>query len=313
MSDGRSEEIDIQKGSHGTLAKFQVVQRTEKIGRNRRKGKVTGLQETKKERKKKKEIGQKRRRRRVQRRLEKGSISSFRSRSAILDPSSLRRKGQGGWNRFSVGERAASTQFFNGSAIIFPCSRQTAQHRKSRFWFFKFFIEKITFRHTASSDLMSDGRSEEIDIQKGSHGTLAKFQVVQRTLPEQSREGEGWRGLVLEKPGSWFAWVGKHSCCNTSDDCEMVTYTLHAWRGSSSKHKSDRLKGRLTNAINKRAIPLVPAGNSSFSDSRETSYDWCHLGRKCRKDKECRPTKQWQIHCIKVATGSKVGRAGAAA
>ena len=67
--------------------------------RNRRKGKVTGLEETKKERKKKgkkKETGQKRRRRRVQRRPEKGSISSFRSRSAILDPSSLRRKGQGG-------------------------------------------------------------------------------------------------------------------------------------------------------------------------------------------------------------------------
>ena len=54
MSDGRSEEIDIQKGRHGTLAKFQVVQRREKIGRNRRKGKLTGLQETKKERKKKK-------------------------------------------------------------------------------------------------------------------------------------------------------------------------------------------------------------------------------------------------------------------
>ena len=124
----------------------------------------------KRKEKEKKETGQKRRRRRVQRRPEKGSISSFSSRSAILDPRSLRRKGQGGWNRFSVGERAASTQFFNGSAIIFPCSRQTAQHRKSRFWFFKFFIEKITFRHTASSDLMSDGRSEEIDIQKGRHG-----------------------------------------------------------------------------------------------------------------------------------------------
>ena len=54
MSDGRSEEIDIQKGRHGTLAKFQVVQRREKIGRNRRKGKLTGLHETKKERKKNK-------------------------------------------------------------------------------------------------------------------------------------------------------------------------------------------------------------------------------------------------------------------
>ena len=36
------------------------------------------------------------RRRRVQRRPEKGGISSFPSRSAILDPSRLRRKGQGG-------------------------------------------------------------------------------------------------------------------------------------------------------------------------------------------------------------------------
>ena len=56
------------------------------------------FEETKKEMKKqeKKETGQKRRRRRVQRRPEKGSSSSFRSRSAILDPSSLRRKGQGG-------------------------------------------------------------------------------------------------------------------------------------------------------------------------------------------------------------------------
>ena len=46
--------------------------------------------------KRKKKTGQKRRKRRVQRRPEKGSISSFPSRSAILDPSSLRRKGQGG-------------------------------------------------------------------------------------------------------------------------------------------------------------------------------------------------------------------------
>ena len=45
---------------------------------------------------KRKKTGQKRRKRRVQRRPEKGSISSFPSRSAILDPSSLRRKGQGG-------------------------------------------------------------------------------------------------------------------------------------------------------------------------------------------------------------------------
>ena len=35
------------------MAKFQVVQKMEKVGRNRRKGKVTGLEETKKERKKK--------------------------------------------------------------------------------------------------------------------------------------------------------------------------------------------------------------------------------------------------------------------
>ena len=50
----------------------------------------------KKGKKKEKKTGQKRRKRRVQRRPEKGSISSFPSRSAILDPSSLRRKGQGG-------------------------------------------------------------------------------------------------------------------------------------------------------------------------------------------------------------------------
>ena len=95
----------------GNLAKFQVVQRKEKIGRIRRKRKVTGLEETKEESKGKK-TGQKRRKRRVQRRPEKGSISSFPSRSAILDPSNLRRKGQGGWNRFSVGER------LNARAII---------------------------------------------------------------------------------------------------------------------------------------------------------------------------------------------------
>ena len=60
------------------------------------KTKVTGLEETKKENKKEKKTGQKRRKRWVQRRPEKGSISSVPSRSAILDPSSLRRKGQGG-------------------------------------------------------------------------------------------------------------------------------------------------------------------------------------------------------------------------
>ena len=45
--------------------------------------------------------------------------------------------------------------------------------RKDRFdcSFLCFFIEKITFRHKASSDLMSDGRSEEMDIQKGRYGT----------------------------------------------------------------------------------------------------------------------------------------------
>ena len=37
------------------MAKFQVVQRMEKVGRNRRKGKVTGLEETKKKERKKKE------------------------------------------------------------------------------------------------------------------------------------------------------------------------------------------------------------------------------------------------------------------
>ena len=37
------------------LAKFQVVQRREKIGRNRKKRKVTGMEETKKEKKEKKE------------------------------------------------------------------------------------------------------------------------------------------------------------------------------------------------------------------------------------------------------------------
>ena len=50
----------------------------------------------KKGKQKEKKTGQKRRKRRVQRRPEKGRISSFPSRSAILDPSSLRRKGQGG-------------------------------------------------------------------------------------------------------------------------------------------------------------------------------------------------------------------------
>ena len=41
------------------MAKFQVVQRTEKIGRIRRKRKVTGLEETKKESKKKKKKARK--------------------------------------------------------------------------------------------------------------------------------------------------------------------------------------------------------------------------------------------------------------
>ena len=41
---------------------------------------------------KRKKTGQKRLRRRVQRRPEKGSISSFPSRSAILDPSSFRQE-----------------------------------------------------------------------------------------------------------------------------------------------------------------------------------------------------------------------------
>ena len=50
----------------------------------------------KKRKAKRKKTGQKRWKRRVHRRPEKGSISSFPSRSAILDPSSLRRKGQGG-------------------------------------------------------------------------------------------------------------------------------------------------------------------------------------------------------------------------
>ena len=68
-----------------------------KIGRNQRQMKVTGLKETEKERgKKKKKTGQKRQRSRVQDRPKKGSISSFLSRSAILDPSSLICKGQGG-------------------------------------------------------------------------------------------------------------------------------------------------------------------------------------------------------------------------
>ena len=48
---------------------------------------------------------------------------------------------------------------------------RTAKLPKLGFDFQIFFIEKITFRHKASSDLMSDGRSEEIDIQRGRHGT----------------------------------------------------------------------------------------------------------------------------------------------
>ena len=44
------------------MAKFQVVQRREKVGRNRRKGTVTGLEETKKERKKKEKKKEKRNR-----------------------------------------------------------------------------------------------------------------------------------------------------------------------------------------------------------------------------------------------------------
>ena len=36
-------------------------------------------------------------------------------------------------------------QAANGSVIIFPCSRQTAQHRKSRFWFFKALWRNVIF------------------------------------------------------------------------------------------------------------------------------------------------------------------------
>ena len=57
-------------------------------------GDRSGRDKKRRGKRKKKKTGQKRRRRRVQRRPEKGSISSFRSRSAILDPSSLRRKGR---------------------------------------------------------------------------------------------------------------------------------------------------------------------------------------------------------------------------
>ena len=98
------------------LVKFQVVQRREKIGRNRRKTKVTGLEETKRKGKKKKKTGQKRWRRLVQCRPEKGSISSFPSRSAILDPSSLRRKGLGEWTGLALErERQLQHSFSRGA------------------------------------------------------------------------------------------------------------------------------------------------------------------------------------------------------
>ena len=122
------------------LAKFQVVQRKEKIGRNRRKTKLTGLEEAKGKGKKEKKTGQKRRRR-VQRRPEKGSISSFPSRSAILDTSSLRCKGQGGWNRFSVGERGFLQPDMTASMLIDEDvdglnDRQLVAHRTAVFFMY---------------------------------------------------------------------------------------------------------------------------------------------------------------------------------
>ena len=111
----------------------KVPSSTEKgKGRNKPKeGEGDRFEETKKERKKqeKKETGQKRQRRRVQRRPEKGSISSFRSRSAILDLSSLRRRED---EIGSASERGSFNTVFQRERF-FPCSRRTAQHRKSGF------------------------------------------------------------------------------------------------------------------------------------------------------------------------------------